>query len=93
MASPSPDDELLLILLRNLQNASSTFGEKSQPYNDILSTVNEHLQDMKRKGITTNIAQARGLLGDVEATADSTPAASSNSNPFGALAFRPRPKS
>ncbi|KXT00503.1 hypothetical protein AC578_4088 [Pseudocercospora eumusae] len=53
------DNELLLILLRNLRNATHTFGEGTPPTESIRTTIEDHLQDMKRRGITTNLAQAR----------------------------------
>ncbi|KXS93581.1 hypothetical protein AC579_3324 [Pseudocercospora musae] len=53
------DDELLLILLRNLRNATHTFGEGTPPTESIRTTIEDHLQDMKRRGVTTNLAKAR----------------------------------
>jgi hypothetical protein len=51
---------------------------------------------MKRKGATTNIAKARELLRDSEhsqSQADAVVKTAEGSNVFGALAFRPKPKS
>lgn len=48
-------------LLRNLQNAASTFGEGSPAYESVRSTVEEHLRDMKRQNKPTNITKARKL--------------------------------
>ncbi|KAK4494186.1 hypothetical protein PRZ48_014484 [Zasmidium cellare] len=59
MAAPTPDDELLLILLRNLRNAAATFGEGTPPYEGIRTTVEDHLQSMKKKGLSTNLTAAR----------------------------------
>ncbi|KAF7186503.1 hypothetical protein HII31_12205 [Pseudocercospora fuligena] len=53
------DDELLLILLRNLRNATHTFGEGTPPTESIRTTIEDHLQDMKRRGVNTNLAKAR----------------------------------
>ncbi|EME78429.1 uncharacterized protein MYCFIDRAFT_80845 [Pseudocercospora fijiensis CIRAD86] len=59
MDDPINDDELLLILLRNLRNATHTFGEGTPPTESIRTTIEDHLQDMKRRGVTTNLAKAK----------------------------------
>ncbi|KAK4617752.1 hypothetical protein CLAFUW4_11746 [Fulvia fulva] len=98
------DDELLLILLRNLHNAATTFGEGTPPYENIRKVVEDHLNDMKRKGKTTNIAKTRQRLDQSE---DGTSAADRKqvtgqghegnaeavSSPMLNLTIRPKPES
>ncbi|KAM3424489.1 hypothetical protein BST61_g6493 [Cercospora zeina] len=59
MSQPAPEDELLLILLRNLRNVIYTFGESSKQHMSMRVTVQEHLEEMRRKSITTNLHLAR----------------------------------
>ncbi|CZT14821.1 uncharacterized protein RCC_12217 [Ramularia collo-cygni] len=61
MESPSPEDELLIILLRNLQNAASTFGEGTPPYESVRATVEDHLREMRKQNKPTNITKARAV--------------------------------
>lgn len=46
-------------LLRNLRNAAFTFGEGSSQHVRILATVQEHLREMRQKGLKTNLNMAR----------------------------------
>jgi hypothetical protein len=83
-------------LLRNLKNAAATFGEGSNAEKSIRQTVEEHLLEMKAKGMTTNLARAREILAPTRPTArtpDSTTAISQTPRQlsFNNLALRPKP--
>ncbi|EME41096.1 hypothetical protein DOTSEDRAFT_135899, partial [Dothistroma septosporum NZE10] len=58
-----------LQLLRNMRNAAATFGEGTPPYENIKKVVEDHLNEMKRKGKGTNIVKTRQKLkGDGSST-------------------------
>ena len=46
-------------LLRNLRNVVYTFGESSKQHMSMRAMVLEHLEEMRRKGLTTNLNLAR----------------------------------
>jgi len=57
------DDDLLLTLFTNLRNTASTFGESSKQYDQVRSTVFEHLRSMQATGQTTSLTEAKRLRG------------------------------
>ncbi|KAK3052037.1 hypothetical protein LTR09_006991 [Extremus antarcticus] len=85
MTEPTPDDELLAILLVNLRNAEATFGQGTPPYETIQTTVKEHLESMKARVILTNLTGVRRQ--SQPSAAPEKPA----STTFANLAFRPKP--
>ncbi|KAK5134087.1 hypothetical protein LTR08_006977 [Meristemomyces frigidus] len=93
MAPPTPEDELLSILLVNLRNAADTFGEGTPPYESIRTTVNEHLQNMKLKGAKTNLTGVRSFQEKSEQSANSKTRAQQPEQPpivFQSLPYRPK---
>ncbi|KXL50005.1 hypothetical protein M433DRAFT_151562 [Acidomyces richmondensis BFW] len=88
-------DELLSILLKNLRNAISTFGEGTPPCESIRSTIEDHIRTMQNAGSKTNITAARKALdgsqrlqGSVEKAGKSV----KNQVSFENLTFRPKKK-
>lgn len=82
-----------LKLLVNLRNAVATFGEGTPPVEGIRTTIEDHIQAMKAKGVTTNLPGARRrpdadlqIIDSVLASQPTTTGAMS----FGSLAFRPK---
>ncbi|KAK3721376.1 hypothetical protein LTR37_003252 [Vermiconidia calcicola] len=96
MTTPMPDDELLSILLVNLRNAASTFGEGSPPYEGIRTTVEEHVQAMRAKGNSTDITSVRqteqlaSSTSNVESVKPEPSFKGQNPMSFSNLAFRPK---
>ncbi|KAF2482988.1 hypothetical protein BDY17DRAFT_323755 [Neohortaea acidophila] len=90
MASASPDDDLLSILLVNLRNAAATFGEGSPPYEAIRTVVEEHLQSMKAAGAKTNLTTIRKSERP-DAPSPEKQSGNVNTLSFANLAFRPKP--
>ncbi|KAK5115605.1 hypothetical protein LTR85_009776 [Meristemomyces frigidus] len=95
MAPPSPDDELLSILLANLRNAAATFGEGTPPYESIRTTIEDHLQAMKNQGSQTNLTGLRKRGNPSSQPTDPNTEGErgmQHANAFQNLAYRPKPQ-
>lgn len=51
-------------LLRNLRNVTFTFGENSPQHISVRNTVQQHLEEMRQKGLRTDLMGARGRRRD-----------------------------
>lgn len=51
-------------LLRNLRNVTFTFGENSPQHISVRNTVQQHLEEMRKKGLRTDLMGARGRRRD-----------------------------